>query len=80
VYDSEKLAERIAKLAGGVAVIKVQRLLSRLLGRQALLRCPSLMRTCRRSGPGAALTAAAYCDDGRCLGTAFSFLDAQDEC
>ena len=32
VYDSEKLAERIAKLAGGVAVIKVRRLLRRLLG------------------------------------------------
>lgn len=30
VYDSEKLAERIAKLAGGVAVIKVRRLLRRL--------------------------------------------------
>lgn len=32
VYDSEKLAERIAKLAGGVAVIKVQSPLRRLHG------------------------------------------------
>ena len=32
VYDTEKLSERIAKLAGGVAVIKVRAMLDQLQG------------------------------------------------
>ena len=37
VYDTEKLSERIAKLAGGVAVIKVSLLVEAICW--ALLRC-----------------------------------------
>ena len=56
VYDTEKLSERIAKLAGGVAVIKVRRGARRAASRRAapLRACAaSSLSQCQPQRPGA---------------------------